>query len=177
MCNNCKKNYPAPAFFTLIEIVMVLSVIMILSGIVLASLKTPVFATLDKTVKSVQSVLSDANRQAFLQGKLIIVVFDSGKREFRLMPPEYAELESGDTGENSDKEEELLPKSICRIPPGIEIKFPDIKNRNEKIEYEFFPDGEAYGPEMKLSMKERGITVGISFLTGMTYVRDEEEER
>ena len=168
-----KKDFTASAQFTLIEIVMVLSVIMILSGIVLANLKTPVFASLDKTAKSVQAILSDANRKSFLQGKQVIVVFDNEKREFKLMPPKYAELDS--QCNTTVSEDDILPDSIYRIPSGIDIQFPEITDKNKKIEYEFFPNGEAYGPEMKLSMKDRSVTVGVSFLTGMTYAREEGE--
>ncbi len=161
--------------FTLIEIVAVLAVIMILSGIVLANLRLPVFASLDKTTKSVRKIFSDAQMKTSLQGKEIQVVYDAEKKEFRITYPSADEEETVSEFETFNEESvQSNPRLTLRIPNDIEVEFPDYEE--EIIQYRFFPDGSASGPEMNLTLKGRTMIVGVSRLTGLAYSREEEEE-
>jgi len=167
-----KKEDRFSAEFTLIEIVTVLAIVMIVSGIVLANLKLPVFASLDETTKRVRRIFTEASTQTALQGKEIVVAYNLEKKEFLLYPAEDENKSNFSLEALSDKSNRGNPLHIQRIPANIEVDFPDYDE--DDVKYRFFPDGSASGPELTLTLKERKIIVGISRLTGLAYSRDEE---
>ena len=158
--------------FTLIEIVTVLAIVMIVSGIVLANLKLPVFASLDNTARSIRLLFSEAQRQTSLQGREIRVIYSREKGELYL-----SRITDEDAAEQNIEQQDKKIKSedICRIPEKIEVKFPEFEDTAGDIQYRFFPDGSASGPEMELTLDERTIIMGISHLTGIAYRREAEE--
>lgn len=158
--------------FTLIEIVTVLAIVMIVSGIVLANIKLPVFASLDNTARGIRLLFSEAQRQTSLQGCEIRVIYSHEKREFYL-----SHVTDEDTfGENAElTDKKIKSGNLCRIPEKIEVKFPEFEDATDDIQYRFFPDGSASGPEMELTLDERKIILGVSRLTGMAYRREPEE--
>jgi len=158
--------------FTLIEIVTVLAIVMIVSGIVLANMKLPVFATLDETTKKIRRIFTEASTQTALQGKPISVAYNSEKKEFLLYPSEEEEDQNFSLEALTEKSRKGNPLYIQRVPEDIEVEFPDYKE--EEVVYHFFPDGSASGPELTLTLKKRIIIVGISRLTGLAYSREDE---
>ena len=162
--------------FTLMEIVVVLVIVVLVSGIAVATVKMPVFATLDKTSKKVRKIFADAQRQTALQGSEILVVYNPERKEFNLMPPSTSE-DNGDSNlipmDPELNSVSVNPQWALRIPDQIEVEFPDYEE--ETIQYRFFPDGTASGPELTLTLKGRTMIVGVSRLTGMAYSREEEE--
>ncbi len=158
--------------FTLIEIVTVISIVLIISGIVLVNIKLPVFATLDGATKTIRKIFTEASTQSGLQGIEMVVAFKKDKQEFIL----YRASEEKDltfTLESlKDRSESIL--EVQKIVKKIEIEFPDYKG-DEDIKFRFFPDGSASGPELTLTLNDRKIIVGISQLTGLSYSREETE--
>ena len=157
--------------FTLIEIVTVVAIAMIISGIVLINLKLPVFATLDGASKTIQKIFTDAATKSGLQGIEMIVAYAKDKQEFVL----YRASEEDDPDFSleflKDKPGSLL--NAQRIVKKIKVEFPDYQD-DEDIRFRFFPDGSASGPELTLTLNDRKIIVGISQLTGLAYTREEE---
>jgi hypothetical protein len=145
---------------------------MIISGIVLANLKLPVFASLDETTKRIRRIFTEASTQNALQGKEIVVAYNPEKKEFLLYPAEEEDDPDFTLESLSDNSKRGNPLHIQRIPQNIEVDFPDYKD--EDIRYHFFPDGSASGPELTLTLQKRKIIVGISRLTGLAYSREEE---
>ena len=158
--------------FTLIEIVTVIAVILIISGIVLANINLPIFASLDETAKRVRRIMTDAATQATLQGKPVAVAYDTQQKELLLYPAQEEEDSEFTIESLEDTNGKSNPLNRMKIPENIEVAFPDYNN--DDIRYRFFPDGSASGPEMTLTLKKRTIIVGVSHLTGLAYAKDKE---
>ena len=159
--------------FTLIEIVTVLAIAILISGIVLANLNLPIFASLDDTTKRVRQIFTEATTQTALQGVEIVVAYNSAQHKLLLYPA--SEENDPDFSVEALMEQSRIGSSqyILKIPSTIEVKFPDYKEEDAK--YRFFPDGSASGPEMALTLKGKTNIVGISRLTGVAYSREETE--
>lgn len=174
---HCHFNYKLPTrrVLTLVELVIVISIIMILSGIVLANVKLPVFASLDNTTRGVRKIFGDAQRQTALQGKEIQVLYNPESKEFKLMPAAaLAEEESSSFSIEGDYDiEKVNSQWTFEVPEKIEVEFPEYEE--DTILYRFFPDGAATGPEMALTLEGRTILVGVSRLTGIAYSREKKE--
>ncbi len=157
--------------FTLIEVVTVVSIAILISGIVLINLKLPVFATLDGATKSIRKIFTEASTQSGLQGIEMAVAYNKETQEFIL----YRAIEENDPDFTIEslKERSSSILSIQKIVKKITVEFPNYQDV-EDIRFRFFPDGSASGPELTLMLSDRKTLVGISQLTGLSYSREEE---
>jgi type II secretory pathway pseudopilin PulG len=166
ICKKKKLKHNNHNHFTLVEMIIVITIIMILSGIIIASTKLPMFLTFDKAKKGILELFVEAQRQTSLQGKEIVVEYDAEGKEFRLNTVTSEDPLNGESLSTSSPHTQ-------RIPDDIEIEFPDYEE--ETIRYRFFPDGTASGPEFTLTFNGRRMILGVSRLTGMAYSREEEK--
>lgn len=146
--------------FSLIELVVVLAIIGLISGIAVGSLRKPGGdADLRKTSYELESLFVHAARMASVQGKIVSVVFDSEEKMFRI-----ADENSRNLDHLSGNQRYLMDNFHClRLPENIDVSF---EGDNAEVAFRCFPDGMISGPAIE--MRSGGETEGLSFssLTG-----------
>lgn len=142
---------PGKFSFTLVELVAVLAIILLTTGLVIGRVgKTPAFYSVEQAANETISVFTSASTQALARGRSVSVVYNPESRSFSVSGV-------GTASKNS--------LQSCRIPDFVEL---DIQNGAERSrEFVFHPDGSASGPDVRFSMKGRAITLSLSPLTGM----------
>ena len=146
--------------FSLIELVVVLAIIGLISGIAVGHLRKPGGdADLRKTSYELESLFVHAARMASVQGKNVSVVFDSEERMFRI-----ADENSRSIDHLSGNQRYLMDNFHClRLPENIDVSFDA---GNAEVVFRCFPDGMISGPAIE--MRSGGETERLSFssLTG-----------
>jgi Tfp pilus assembly protein FimT len=173
---NLRKN-SRKSFFTLLEMIMVIAIIMLIAGLSFAYMgRMPAGLILTSTTGKVEQLLMSAHMQASLQGVQKVVVFDFEKNTLFVTDPseEDQELEAAPDAIEDAPENLKLKGDIYRIPKNIEVEFPDYLE--DIAVYSFFPDGSASGPEMHLTIKGHTMSITVSQLTGIVITKEIEED-
>lgn len=155
--------------FTLIELTVVLVIILLITGIVTGRLnQVPRAATLDKTVRELESFFAVAERAAAVRGKKVEVCYFPDRKKFAVA--ETAGAASGIWRENR----EFLTENYrsLYLNPHIQIRF-DSGEGTEAAVFQCMPDGMTVGPKFSLSLDGKRVSLKFSSLTGR--LRAEEE--
>ena len=158
------------AAFTLMEILAVLAIVLIISGAVIAGISLPDRHSTTETASSVVKIFAEAARITSLRGKETIVILKGSEKKvlfFTLSYAHYAELEKNGG--------DCQPDAAAEIPDGMDVSVEGHVD-DEAVIYRFFPDGEASGPDITLSKGDESVTVGVSHLTGIPFLREVESE-
>ncbi|HBC87456.1 MAG TPA: hypothetical protein DCZ94_10915 [Lentisphaeria bacterium] len=136
--------------YTLIELVAVVLIIALVTGIVVGQRnRVPAFVSLENTARELQLFFSRASLMATSQGKIVIVSTEPSSGVFVIGGA--SEVSSVEAGTMSYK-----------LPPCVQIE-----GGQDGTSYRFFPDGTGSGPTLELSLKGHRIRIKISKLTGM----------
>ena len=144
-------------FFTLLELVCVLTISLVIIGIVIGRVgKTPAFISLDSCVNKVQGVLFEASNQSIINGKKIVIQFRN-----RQFSPKSTKSFTKST---------IFKKYITyTVPEAVTVSFPNLEEDND-VSFIFFPNGSASAPKMQLDLKKHSAIIKISKLTGIVNV-------
>lgn len=146
--------------FSLIELVVVLAIIGLISGIAVGHLRKPGGdADLRKTSYELESLFVHAARMASVQGKSVSVVFDSEERMFHI-----ADENSRSIDHLSGNQRYLMDNFHClRLPENIDVSFDA---GNAEVAFRCFPDGMISGPAIELRAGGETERLSFSSLTG-----------
>jgi len=162
----CNRNVRQQNF-TLIEIIVVIAIIMLIAGVSIFSIsRMPAGIIMTNTVAKIEKLMVTAQSQAAFQGKQINVNFDDEEKIFYIAPPGY----DADDENNTVIYNKGSKKDVFAIDKNIEVTFPDFYE--EKVQYMFFSDGSASGPNMILSLKGQKRQMHISPLTGIVFIKN-----
>ncbi|MBN1863810.1 MAG: hypothetical protein JW808_02795 [Victivallales bacterium] len=152
--------------FTLIETLVVLAIATIITGGALAyMLRSPSSLVLSNAAAALEQLMLTAQSQASLRGVARSLKLDAEQNIFSIddlndegMPKEHTELDH--------TADDMPPTQIdmLRLDSDIVLEFPDLQERS--MQYIFFPDGSASGPELTLSLKNHRRRIRVSRLTG-----------
>lgn len=160
------------ANFTLIEIIIVVSIIVVISGLTFSVIgRMPAGIVISNNAAQIDKILTSASARATLQGKLKNVVFDREKQKLFLTDKDDPDLLAPESG---GKKTPKGSKDSFYIDKSIEVEFPDFAEG--KVKYQFFPDGSASGPDMVIRLKEHNRLISVSPLTGITTIKEIEED-
>jgi len=140
--------------FTLLELICVMAISLLVIGTVIGRVgKTPAFLSFNNCVNKIQGVLSEGSNQSLLNGKNIVI--------------EFADNKFYPKNQKNFKDRSQIKKYITyTLPDSVTIKFSG-ESVNNKIDFNFFPDGTTSGPEIYLTFKGHSATIRISKLTGI----------
>jgi type II secretory pathway pseudopilin PulG len=148
--------------FTLIELVALLAIMLLVTGVVVSNVgRIPTFLSLETTVQKIQYLFSKASMMAMAQGKTVTVAYEPGQKSFSISSPG-----SSADGEFSGK---FLSENV---PGAVSVEFD-----SESPSYVFFPDGTGSGTPFSLSLKGHSFRIRISGLTGLAIVEKLNEGR
>ena len=157
MCRN-RSN------FTLIEIIFVISIIMLVSGLSFAFLsRTPAGVVITNTTAKLEKLMVTAETQASLQGIQRNIIFDTEKKIFYITDPK-SDLEKE---ESVGDESTPAGSSDTSFTVSENVKMEFLDCNEEVVEYCFFPDGSASGPDILLTLKNHKRLIHLSPLTGI----------
>lgn len=189
-----RKAYIRP--FTLLELIVVMSIIFLASGMAVAVFRDQSPAKKLETASLEWRAFCSAVRfRALEAGSERQIIFNPEERVFRMYDPAAAQKEDEDEKEEDDKErkeedESLYPKAQktlndleWKLPDGFELgDFPPPEEEadveDSYILFTFFGDGSASGKrKLELRCGELlGKVFEISALTGRMLTRDMSEE-
>jgi type II secretory pathway pseudopilin PulG len=162
--------------FTLLEMIVVISIIMVVTGLSFAYMgRMPAGLVIAKSVTDIEKLMTTAHLQATLQGKQKDVVLDTvNKTLFITNPVENIDdleipLQFPSTRKASKNKSESY-----NIPKDISVEVTDLDE--ERAIYSFFADGSASGPEMIFELKGHLRAINVSQLTGLIIIKDVSEE-
>lgn len=159
--------------FTLLEVILVISIVMIITAISFAYVaRTPSGLFLQSTTGKIEELLMSAQMQASLRGTQRNVLFDIENRIFLITDP----IDEGKDlpFEDIDSRTADSPESKFSIPATVGIEIPNFKG--DRVEYCFYPDGTASGPEINILLKGRKISLTVSQLTGIVLLKEIDSE-
>lgn len=190
--------------FTLLEVVAVLLLISLVMGLVAPRIgRMPGGIAARSLVTAIQSGCRDAGMRARASGKTVRLVLEIGANRFRIRdagsesgadvavaaldaPPgvdapgrseagaaaaDGEEKPTASIGDYLEGEYEL-PKGTTWSREGIEL---EAEVMEQEVYYEFFPGGEASGPDLQASVAGRTFTVSVDSLTGRPLITQIEE--
>lgn len=168
-------NTPRFFFFTLVEVMVALVIVMLLVGLSFSFVgRLPAGLLLQSTAANVDDLLASARNRALFQGKRIDLAFNPESHTLSL-----GAVVATESGEFKAKESTTF-SSIKRrkgdkyvIPSDVKVEFPD--REDDAPAFRFFPDGTAAGGEMRLSIKQRVIVITVSQLTGIVSIKEDED--
>ena len=182
------KKAPAKCCFTLLELIVVMSIIFLASGMAMAVFREQSPAKrLETAAMQFHSFCAGVRYRAVESGKVRLILFDPQERIFRMYDPETEkEAEEESTEEESEKEETPFPKRQqssndlqWKLPEGFELgDFPGNEEEpdadNAFLLFTFYGDGSASGKrQLELRCGEDlGKIFKISALTGRLTVRE-----
>ncbi len=171
---NLKFHRPqtGSAGFTLIELIIVLVIIGIASGIVGIMIGRSSDGLEIKTVtKEISSVLRYARSHAVSEKRTYCLVINKEDGVVRL----YAhEDETESNNEEGNEEKERLPVLERPLPPDLLISIND--DDSDELYMEFFPQGNSSGGTIKLEQEEGAIFfIDVNRITGKVEVARDEE--
>ena len=162
--------------FTLLEMIMVISIIMVVTGLSFAYMgRMPAGLVMSKSVTDIEKLMTTAQLQATLQGKQKDVVLDTVNKVLFITDP----VENID---DLEMPSQFSPTRVAsknksesyKIPVDIAVEVTDFDE--ERAVYSFFADGSASGPEMVLELKGHLRAINVSQLTGLIIIKDISEE-
>ena len=167
-----EKRFSSRRNFTLIEIIFVISIVMLVAGLCFAYLvRMPSGVVLTNTTANLEQLMVTAETQASLQGKQKNINFDVEKKIFYITEPK-SDQEKEEVQDSDKSVPSASSDSSFLVPEMVEVEFPDYEE--ETVEYRFFPDGSASGPDMLLTLKEHKRSMHLSPLTGIVTVTEME---
>ena len=110
-----------------------------------------------------------AETQASLQGKQKNINFDVEKNIFYITEPKSDQEKEGVQNSDESVSSGSSDNSFA-VQETVKIEFPDYEE--ETVEYRFFPDGSASGPDILLTLKEHKRLIHLSPLTGIVTVTE-----
>ena len=162
------------AGFTLIELIIVLVIIGIASGIVGIMIGRGSEGLEMKTVtKEISSVLRYARNHSVSEKRIYCLVINKDEGAVRLYAHEV-ETGNGEGNEGDNEEEEMLPVIDRPLPADLLISIDD--DDSDVLYMEFFPQGNSSGGTIKLE-NESGLNffIDVNRITGKVEVfRDED---
>lgn len=165
-----KQKWLSQQNFTLIELIFVISIMMLIVGLSLVSfVRMPAGVVLTNTTAKLEQLMVTAETQASLQGIQRNITFDTEKKIFYITAPKSDQ----ENEEGQDSEQSLPALSSDNsfvVTETVEIEFPDYEE--EIVEYRFFPDGSASGPDMLLTLEDHKRLIYLSPLTGVVTVTE-----
>lgn len=149
--------------FTLIELTVVLVIILLIAGIAVGRFgKMPQSATLDKTVREIESFFAVAERSAAVRGRLVTVRFLPEKNGFTIAD----DLAGSDGFERTNREYLTENYRNLYLIPEVGVRFQDFAESNENVMFSCTPDGMTTGPRIYLELGGRKANLRFSRLTG-----------
>lgn len=156
-----KKSLSASAGFTLLEILLVLSIIGLASVLVVPNVGNLETRSFSAQLRQASTLLNYARRTAVVQGQPASI-------EFYAVPIAESELPASRTAVGSWESN------------GAQILFIDSTEREteveDKIEITFYPEGGSTGGTLVLKLNERQETIEIDPFTGRVSTPGEDNE-
>jgi len=156
-------EYKSKSYFSLIEIMLVLAIMMLVSGIVISQFgRLPTAAKLQNCTAQIKTLFATAEFRAVTSGNRQQIIYSSEQRTFSIKDDKTA-LET------------QRKKNIFTLPDGIVADFQKINTSNNAVQFnennsqpEFtcFPDGLIAGPDIKLQLRKHKLKLHFSPLTG-----------
>ena len=155
--------------FTLLEVILVISIVMVVTAIAFAYVvNTPAGLSLQSAAGKIEELLTSAQLQASLRGTQRNVIFDLDNRVCFISDPfDESQALPVRNGEESGKDSS---GSQFTIPESVDVEFPNFKG--DRIQFCFYPDGSASGPEMNIFTKGRKMSLTVSQLTGIVLTKE-----
>lgn len=143
------------AGFTLLEILLVLTIIGMASVLVVPNLTNLDSRTFDAQVRQATSLLNYTRRFAVVNGQPAMAAF--------IISEDQSEPEESDTNGT------MLPVGEWRSE-GIEVRFRDSTDREidveDRVDIVFYPEGGSTGGTFFISMEEQAVAIEIDPFTG-----------
>ena len=150
-------------YFSLLELMLVLAIMMLISGIVISQFgRLPTAAMLQNSAAQIKTLFAIAEFRAVTSGTKQTVIYSSAQRTFIIKDHRIA-LKT------------QLKKNTFTLPDGIVVDFQKSNSLNNAIQFnennfqpEFtcFPDGLIAGPDIKLQLRKHQLKLHFSPLTG-----------
>ena len=153
--------------FSLIELVVVISIILLITGLAVGGLgRRPTFASQEKVVRELEALFALVGRAAAVQGKSVEIQYFPEQRMFQMADS----CSSENRGMLNNRQYLTETFRSLYLPPGVTVVFDGRETVREVISFQCFPDGTASGPPMSLIMDEERIFMKFSPLTGRLLV-------
>lgn len=150
--------------FTLIELIAVLAVILLISGLIIPAIsRKPSNLILRKTADEISGLMSSARSQAMLQGCRIYVRLNE-------------KTISIDANRQTQEEAEAKKLSSLVLDEEISVEIADA-SKDKGYLYVFFPDGTAHGPDIRLKLKNSSLDIYVSPISGMSFIKDQDNDK
>ncbi|MFZ2657123.1 MAG: prepilin-type N-terminal cleavage/methylation domain-containing protein [Victivallales bacterium] len=138
--------------FTLIELVAVLAIAVLVTGIVVVNVgRMPAFISLDNTAHRIQYLFSKASMMAAAQGVVVNVSYSD----------KVFSIDRADASDTGAAVSMVGLSGSETIPEAVELEFDE-----QDPKYIFFPDGTGSGTSFNMTLKGHVCRIRISPLTG-----------
>lgn len=147
-------------YFSLIELMVVLIIILLVTGIAFANFgKIPSPANLDSVAQDIENLFIIAGRTAATQGVIVNICYDPDTHAFRI------EDDNAASGNHAYLQKKY---HVCYLPSELKISFRNHAD-DAKVNYRCFADGSGAGPGFELNMDGNTRSLKFSPLTGALY--------
>lgn len=162
-------------YFSLLEIIMVVAIILLLSGIAISQLgHLPAFASLNSNSEQLIELFNAAELRALTTGEPQLVTYSDAHRTFSVSAIAEATASSGVQGKKTLK---------FSLANGVKALFYNSDNctgaaiepaGGQPISFTCYADGLISGPDIELHLRKQQLKLHISPLTGaVTIVKPE----
>lgn len=154
--------------FSLVELVAVISIIIIVTGLVVSNLgRLPAFASLNNNAEAIRELFTTARTRAVATGKDQKIIYNRESRVFSLK-------ESADPTEDDATTDKVA--ASFTLPDAIKIEFRNQEDNRDDLEFTCYADGSIGTPDMILTLRKHKVKLYSSKLTGQMFIEQVKDE-
>lgn len=133
------------AGFTLIEMLVVLTILALMMVVVVPSVSRGLTTTVSDVARDIQISLRKARSNSVTQQKSVAFIVDTQNREYQ-----------------------IYGQTTMRLPDDIEltVKAAESEVRNSQAAMRFYPDGSSTGGRLTVQQGDEQIVINVDWLTG-----------